>query len=85
MFPKSNMSQAKDVYKAEIVAIDARIEALKTLKDQAIAAALENVAPDLVSDGLRDELGRPYDAELNTLAYRKNIKYIAFAESFLNA
>jgi hypothetical protein len=70
-------------YKAEIATIVARIDTLKTLKTQAVAAATANVAPELVSDSLREELGRPYDSEINTLLYQKNSKSIQFAESFL--
>lgn len=78
------MSTAAEIaYKAEIAAIAARIDALKTLKIQAVAAATANVATELISDSLREELGRPYDSEINTLVYQKNVKSIAFAESFL--
>ena len=74
---------AAETYTAEIAAIVARIETLKGLKTQAVAAATANVATELVSDSLREELGRPYDSEINTLVYQKNVKSIAFAESFL--
>lgn len=77
------MSTAAEIYTAEVAAIAARIEALKVLKAQALAAATANVATELVSDSLREELGRPYESEINTLVYQKNVKSIAFAESFL--
>lgn len=76
---------SEETYRTEIAAIVARIETLKTLKTQAIAAATANVDPELVSDSLREEIGRPYESEINTLVYQKNVKSIQFAESFLAA
>jgi hypothetical protein len=70
-------------YAAEVSAITARIESLKTLKTQAIAAASANVDPALVTESFREEIGRPYESEINTLIYKKNVASIAFAESFL--
>ncbi len=72
-----------EIYTAEVAAITDRIESLTTLKTQAIAAATANVDPELVTDSLREEIGRPYESEINTLIYRKNVKSIAFAESFI--
>lgn len=81
----SGLPSAAETYVAEVAAITARIEALETLKTQAIEAATANVAPELVSESFRNELGRPYDAEVSQLVYLKNVKSIAFAESFLSA
>ncbi len=72
-----------EIYTAEVAAITDRIETLKTLKTQALAAAIANVDPELVTDSLREEIGRPYESEINTLIYKKNVKSIAFAESFI--
>jgi hypothetical protein len=72
-----------ELYVAEVAVITARIETLKTLKAQAMAAAVANVDPELVTDSLREEIGRPYESEINTLLYKKNARSIAFAESFI--
>jgi hypothetical protein len=74
---------AAETYTAEVAAITARIETLKTLKTQSIAAATANVDPALVTESFREEIGRPYESEINTLVYKKNAASIAFAESFL--
>ena len=72
-----------ELYVAEVAAITARIETLKTLKTQAVTAASANVDPALVTDSFREEIGRPYESEINTLIHKKNVASIAFAESFL--
>lgn len=74
---------ALEIYQAQITAINARIAALETLKTDFQAEVVADVAADLLSDRLREEVGRPFESEINWLRFKKNEASIAFAESNL--
>lgn len=70
-------------FKSSIAAIDARILQLQNTKAIAIESALSDVPVGLRSDRFAEEVGRPYDSEVDWLRRERDILCINYARSLL--
>lgn len=68
-------------YRAIIAAIDARILALETAKTEMVDSIAHVDDPQFMSTNFAEDLGRPFDNEINWLRYKRNAESIAFAHT----